>query len=334
MSTASLAPREHHHRRAVIGCAAMAALAFGFAVASLCHGATWTHPFTTLLGAFGVGEDAWYIQQWRLPRAVAAVAFGVALGLSGAVFQNLTRNPLGSPDIIGLESGAFTGTLLVLTFASTSMTWVTGGSVLAGLAAAAAIYLLSRQGGFSGLRLVVIGIAMNAMLVAFNQWLVMRTDLDTAIAATAWQAGSLNGIDWSELGAPLLVVAGCVLGLAWISRTMHQAALGDDVAMATGVDLGRHRAAMVALGVVGTSVVTAAAGPITFVALAAPQIGRRVTGSAGVPLLPAALAGAVLLSAADLVAQTLREVPLPVGVVTTAIGGLYLVWLLIKEVKR
>lgn len=327
-------PGFSHSRTWVLGMTLMALLTLGFVVASLSHGATWNNPLTSTLGAFGVGDDAWYVQQWRLPRVVAALTFGVALGLSGAVFQNLTRNPLGSPDIIGLEAGAFTGALLALTFVSTSMTWVTGGSVVTGLAVAALIYLLSRSGGFSGLRLVVIGIAMNAMLVAFNQWLVMRTSLETAMAATSWQAGSLNGIDWNELGVPLLVVAACGAGLAWIHRTMHQAALGDEVALATGVDLSRHRMALVGLGVVATSVVTAAAGPITFVALAAPQIGRRVTASVGVPLLPAALCGALLLCAADLVAQTLREVPLPVGVVTTAIGGGYLVWLLIKEAKR
>ena len=254
---------------------------------------------------------------------------GAALGLSGAVFQNLTRNPLGSPDIIGLEASAFTGALVVLVFLSGTAAQLATGSVVAGFLAATVIYLLARRDGFSGLRLVVIGIAVNAMVTAANQWLVIRSELEVAMAATAWSAGSLNNVGWDDLRLPFVVIAVLAAGLALVARTVHQAALGDDLATTTGVRLGRHRLLLIALGVGCTATVIATAGPISFVALAAPQIGRRITGSAGVPLLPAALTGALVLAVSDLLAQTLtRPVPLPVGMVTTAVGGGYLIWLL------
>ncbi|WP_350206321.1 iron chelate uptake ABC transporter family permease subunit [Streptomyces sp. 2P-4] len=206
---------------------------------------------------------------------------------------------------------------------------------LGGLATAAAIYLLSFDRGFSGLRLVVIGIAVNAMVTAVNSWIVLRAELEVAIAAVGWSAGSLNGIGWPDLRIPFAVIAVLTALIASRAHAMHQAALGDAVAAATGVRLDRLRLLMVLAGVGCTATVTAVAGPIAFIALAAPQIGRRLTGAAGVPLLPAALTGAVLLQGADLLARMLlAPVALPVGVVSTAIGGCYLIWLLAKEVRR
>ncbi|WP_219923858.1 FecCD family ABC transporter permease [Nocardioides campestrisoli] len=322
-------------RRVRLGCLLLGLAALGVAFVALCQGATWTSPAQTLQGLLGRGDQSFVITQWRLPQVTAGLVFGAALGLAGAVFQNLTRNPLGSPDVIGLDAGAWTGALVVVALLGGTSAQLAGGAVLAGTATALVVYLLSLKEGFSGLRLVVIGIAVNAMLTAVNSWIVLRADLDVAIAATAWSAGSLNGTDWDEVTVPFAVVAGVALLLATQSRTMHQAALGDEVAVTTGVRLGTHRLTLVVLGVACTATVTAVAGPIVFVALAAPQIGRRITGSAGVPLLPAALTGALLLVTADLLAQVLtRPVPLPVGVVTTALGGIYLIWLLVKEVRR
>ncbi|WP_212723037.1 FecCD family ABC transporter permease [Nocardioides jishulii] len=324
-----------HRRRYVLACGAISVVALAVAFAALCHGTTWSSPGETFAGILGRGDKAFVISEWRAPRVLAALVFGAALGLAGAVFQNLTRNPLGSPDIIGLDAGAWTGALLVITLASATPALLAVGSVTTGVATALVVYALSRQQGFSGLRLVVIGIAVNAMIVALNQWIILRSDLDVAIAATAWSAGSLNGLDWSEVLLPFGVVAVLAVGLALCSRTMHQAALGDEVAVTTGVRLGRHRLVMVLLGVGCTATVTAVAGPIVFVALAAPQIGRRLTRSAGVPLAAAAVTGALVLVASDLLAQTLaKPIVLPVGVITTALGGLYLIWLLVKEVKR
>lgn len=165
--------------------------------------------------------------------------------------------------------------------------------------------------------------------------MILRLELDVAISASVWQTGSLNGVDWHDLRVPAAVIVVLALGLVAVARSMHQTALGDEVALASGVFLGRVRIVLVVIGVGLSATVTALAGPIVFIALSAPQIARRLAGSAGVPLLPAALTGAVLLTVSDLLARMLlAPVELPVGVVTTGVGGLYLLWLLTKEIRR
>ncbi|MGW7416998.1 FecCD family ABC transporter permease [Streptomyces sp. NPDC054863] len=312
----------------------MLAVMLGLGLLGLCYGASWSPPgrvISVLTGA----ERSVVISDWRLPRVLAGLVLGAALGVAGALFQNLTRNPMGSPDVIGLDAGAYSGALLALTVLSGTSAQLAVGSVLGGLLVAAAIYFLSFDKGFSGLRLVVIGIALNAMVTAVNSWIVLRADLEVAIAAVGWSAGSLNGVGWADLGIPFSVIAVLLAVMATRAHSMHQASLGDAIAVTTGVGLDRLRLLMVLVGVGCTATVTAVAGPIAFIALAAPQIGRRLAGAAGVPLLPAALAGAVLLQGADLLAQMLlAPVALPVGVVSTAIGGCYLIWLLTKEVRR
>lgn len=312
---------------------ALAALVLGFV--GLSYGARWTAPADVLRGLLGEGPSALVVREWRAPRVLAALVFGASLGVAGALFQNLTRNPLGSPDVIGLDEGAYTGALIAITvLGGTSVTLATS-SVLGGLITAAVVYLLARRGGFSGLRLVVIGVGVNAMLIAVNSWIILRAELDVAMAAAGWNAGSLNGVGWDEVLPAGALIAALFVAVAVVAHTVHQAALGDELAQTSGVTLDRYRLAVVVLGVGCSATVTAVAGPIIFVALAAPQIGRRIAGSAGVALLPAALAGAVLLQGADLIAQMLlAPESLPVGVVTTVLGGCYLLWLLVHEMRR
>ncbi|GAA2593665.1 iron-enterobactin ABC transporter permease [Dactylosporangium fulvum] len=321
-------------RRTVVVSVCLAVLALALAFLGLSQGANWSTPGEVFASLTGGEGGSVVVREWRLPRVTAALVFGASLGLAGAVFQNLTRNALGSPDVIGLDAGAYTGALVALTILSGTSAQLAAGAVVGGLLAASAIYLLALDSGLSGLRLVVIGIAVNAILTAVNSWIVLRADLDIAIAATGWSAGSLNGVDWDELHLPLLAIGVLVVVLALLSRGMHQSGLGDELAVTSGIRLGRLRLLLIVVGVGCTATVTAVAGPIVFIALAAPQIGRRLARS-GVALLPAALTGAVLLLAADLVAQLLlAPAALPVGVVTTAIGGCYLIWLLVLEVKR
>ncbi|WP_433260069.1 FecCD family ABC transporter permease [Actinosynnema sp. CS-041913] len=316
--------------------AAMAVVIAGLALLGLCYGATWSSPAKVFAALSGSGGGTGVvIREWRLPRVLAGLVFGAALGVAGALFQNITRNPMGSPDIIGLDAGAYTGALVAITVLAGTSAQLTVISVVGGALAAAAVYLLSLGGGLSGLRLVVIGIAVNAILTAVNSWIVLRAELEVAIAAVGWNAGSLNGVDWADLHIPFAVIAVLLVLLATRAPALHQAALGTAVAVTTGVRLERLRFQLVLIGVGCTATVTAVAGPIAFIALAAPQIGRRLARAPGVPLLPAALTGAVLLQGADLVAQLmLAPVSLPVGVVSTAIGGCYLIWLLTKEVRR
>jgi iron complex transport system permease protein len=325
---------------------AVAALAVGFV--ALARGATWSPPGDVLAAFVGGGRSPVVILEWRLPRVVGGIVFGAALGLAGAVVQNLTRNALGSPDVIGLDAGAYTGALIVLTTAGTAGALVgvslAVAAVTGGLLTAAVVLALAADRGAgggavgtgrTGLRLVVVGIAVNAVLVALNAWIVMRAELEVAIAGSGWNAGSLNGVDWAQVGPAVAIVVLLAGVLALLAPSLHQQGLGDDLAAASGVDLRVLWFAALAAGVGASAVVTAVAGPILFVALAAPQVGRRLAGAAGVPLAPAAATGALMLVGADLLAQVLlAPAALPVGVVTTAVGGAYLIWLLAREVPR
>ena len=271
---------------------------------------------------------------WRLPRVLAALAFGAALGASGAVFQSLTRNPLGSPDVIGFSTGAYTGAIVVIVSGAPSSVGTAGGALLGGLVTAFVVYLLAYRGGVEGLRLIIVGIGVTAVLHSVNTWLLLRAQTEVAITASFWGAGSLAHVGWSELvpAAVLLVVLGAATVL--LARPLRQLELGDDVARSHGLRTERSRLALVVVGVALTAVVTASTGPIVFVALAAPQLARRLARSAGVPLAAAALTGALLLLVADVVAQHVAANPVPVGLVTLVIGGAYLVVLLVGESRR
>jgi iron complex transport system permease protein len=275
------------------------------------------------------------VVEWRLPRTLLALIMGAALGMSGAIFQSLTRNPLGSPDVIGFDAGAYTGALVVIMLIKGSFYMVAGGALLGGIVTALVVYLLSWRGGVQGFRLIIVGIGVSAMLTSINTYMMIRADLQVAMMAAIWGAGSLNGMTLERLAQVCVVLAVLMPLAALLARPMRQLEMGDDAARALGVDGERTRLAMTIVGVSLTATVTAAAGPIAFVALAAPQIARRLTGSAGVALLPAAAMGALMLAVADYIAQrAFAPTQLPVGIVTICIGGLYFAWLLMREARR
>jgi iron complex transport system permease protein len=320
----------------MVVCLALAVVVFGLALLSLTTG---SYPISVgqVASALTGGETGLVhdiVVEWRLPRVVAAVVFGAALGVSGAMFQSLTRNPLASPDVIGFSSGSYTGALIVIILIDGSYLHVAGGALLGGIAAAMLVYVLAWRRGVQGFRLIVVGIGVSAMLTSLNSWMILGAELDVALSAASWGAGSLNGVSWDQVAiggafsAVLLVLAGM------LSRPMRQMELGDDTAAALGVSIVPARLGLVVVGVALTATVTAASGPIAFIALAAPQIARRLARTAGITLMPAAFVGALLLLAADFVAQHVAPTPLPVGVITVMIGGSYLGWLLFTEARR
>ncbi len=276
------------------------------------------------------------VVQWRAPRVVGAVVFGAALGVSGAIFQSLTRNPLGSPDIIGLNTGAYTGVVAVLMFGATGYVALAGGALVGGLATSLVIYLLAFRQGIQGFRLIIVGIAISAILSSINTWFSAKSDLSVALEAAVWGAGSLNGVTWTAVGTTTAIIAVLAVALPAARRRLSQLELGDDAAAATGVRVESSKAYLVIVGVIPTALVTAAIGPVAFIALAAPQIARRLTRHGdSADLAGAALVGAFLLLVSDMIAQhAFSGVMLPVGSVTVCIGGGYLVWLLIREARR
>lgn len=274
------------------------------------------------------------VLEWRLPRVLAAISFGAALAASGALFQTMTRNPLGSPDIIGFATGAYTGAIVSITIVGSSFLSVSAGALAGGLLTALVVYLLAWRGGVQGFRLIVIGIAVTAVLHAVNTYLKLLAQTEAAMAASIWGAGTLSLVGWADLGPalPTLVLLG--IATAFTVPPLRQLELGDDAAHAHGVRTEATRLAVLIVGVALIAVATAIAGPIAFVALAAPQIARRLTRSAGVPVGAAAVVGAFLLLAADMTAQHLLPGSVPVGVVTVVIGGVYLVALLVQEARK
>lgn len=319
-------------------CGALIAVTFVIAVWAMTIGSYALTPgevVDALLGRAD-GPVRKIVLEWRAPRVVAAVLFGAALGISGSIFQSLTRNPLGSPDVIGFSTGSYTGVVLMMLTGATGYVAYATGALIGGVITATIVYLLAFRRGMQGFRLIIIGIAMGALLGSLNTWFSTRADVDLALRAAVWGAGSLAAVDWTMLGLAAIAIALVLACAPFAQRRMRRLELGDDAAAMLGVPVERTKGVLMLLGVAAIAAVTAAAGPITFVALAAPQIGQRLTDrGASVDLAGSALTGSLLLLAADLIAQhAVPGVTLPTGAVTICIGGLYLLVLLIRESRR
>jgi iron complex transport system permease protein len=225
--------------------------------------------------------------------------------------------------------------LLVMLLGGTGFLLIASGALAGGLVTAFLVYLLAYKRGVQGFRLIIIGIALSAMLGSLNTWIMVKADVAFAMQAAVWGAGTLNGISWLEVGPSVTLFVVFAVAIVLLAPRLRQLELGDETAALQGLPVERTKVWMIVLGVGFTALVTAAAGPISFVALAAPQVARRLTGAgSSIDLLGSALVGAAMLGIADLVAQhALPGVPLPVGAVTVSIGGLYLIWLLMRETK-
>jgi iron complex transport system permease protein len=323
--------------RTLLVCTVLAVLALAVAVVSLGTGSYPLSPGQVVEALLGRGEafTRTIVLEWRLPRVLLALIFGMVLAASGALFQSLTRNPLGSPDVIGFDSGAYTAVLLVmLAHVGSDDFYGRAAAALAGGAATALlVYLLAYRRGLHGFRLIIVGISVSAVLGSIDAYLLVKANIQDAMAAAVWGTGSLAGVGWPQVlpaGTASLVF---LLAAAAVVRPLSLLELGDDAASALGVRPQRTRAAVMLVGVALSASVTATAGPIGFIALAAPQLSRRLTGAAGPQPFTAAVMGALLLVSSDWVAQHAFAVQVPVGVVTVSIGGLYLLWLLYREAR-
>lgn len=284
-----------------------------------------------LAGDGNPGQE-FIINELRLPRVLVGLLVGASLGLGGALFQALSRNPLGSPDILGLGQGATAGALVVIVLFSGSAGQVTVGALVGGLGTGLAIYLLAWKRGVHGYRLVLVGIGMSAIMTAVNGYLLTKADQVDAARAVVWMTGSLSGRDWAQVW-PLLALCAVLLPLVLgNARGLRMMEMGDDVSYALGVRVERVRLLLMVSAVLLTAAATAAAGPVSFVALTAPQLARRLTRSPGPNLLPSLCMGATLLVTADWASQQVFGADqMPVGVVTGVLGGVYLLWLLVSE---
>ncbi|MFF4834202.1 FecCD family ABC transporter permease [Streptomyces sp. NPDC001315] len=285
----------------------------------------------TLVGDGSPGQE-FIVNELRLPRVLVGLLVGASLGLGGALFQSVSRNPLGSPDVLGLGQGATAGALVVIVLLSGDANEVTVGALVGGLVTGLAIYLLSWRQGVHGYRLVLVGIGVSAVVTAVNGYLLTKSDLVDAARAVVWMTGSLDGRGWEQVW-PLLALCAVLVPLVLANaRGLRMMEMGDDVANALGVRVERVRLLLLVAAVLLTATATAAAGPVSFVALTAPQLARRLTRSPGPNLVPSLCMGATLLVTADWASQrAFGADQLPVGVVTGVLGGVYLLWLLVTE---
>lgn len=291
---------------------------------------------------FGRGEqvDQFIIMDLRMPRALAGLVVGVALGVSGAITQSIARNPLASPDVLGITSGASAVAVFLVTVsggtaaAIVDSVGLSAAALAGGLGTGLLVYFLAWRRGVDGFRLILIGISVSAVMEAVTTWLLVTADIRDVARAQAWLVGSLEDRSWGEVwtalwcGLVLLLVVSCV---AFQFRPMH---FGDEVAAGLGVRYTRVRAVLLLCAVLLAGVAVSAAGPVPFVALVAPQVAMRLARCPTPPMVASGLVGALLLTGSDLVARTALPVSLPVGVVTAAIGGPFLVYLLVRANLR
>jgi len=330
------APRAVSRRRGIIwALSALALLVLAIAGLSLGEAAIPVGDvFTALLGG-GDGGTRLIVIGWRLPRVLLGAAIGAMLALSGALFQVITRNPLGSPDILGFSAGSYTGALLVIIGGSVSTAALTIGAVGGGIASAALVFALVAWRGADGTRLIIVGIALTAMLGAVNTMIELAADDVVSRSAAIWGAGSLNGIDGRWMPVIFVTLLLGALATAWLAPALNLFELGEDRAASLGVRPVHLRLSAMLVGVILLAVTIAAAGPISFIALAAPQIARRLWRSGPMPFAASAMTGSVLLVFSDLLATRLfAPTMLPTGLVTIGIGGLYLAWMLSGANRR
>jgi iron complex transport system permease protein len=266
----------------------------------------------------------------RLPRAVLAVAAGLCFGIGGVTFQTMLRNPLASPDIIGISSGASAAAAFAIVVLSLGRTGVSVVAITAGLAVALLVYALAFRGGVAGTRLILIGIGIAAMLDSLTSYVLSQAAEWDLQEAMRWLTGSLNGSTWTETVPVLLALAVLAPLLLSQSRNLSAMQLGDDTASALGVRVERTRVIVIVAAVGLIAFATAAAGPIAFVAFLSGPIAARIVGPGGSLLVPSALVGALLVLIADLAGQYAFGTRFPVGVVTGVLGAPYLVYLIVR----
>ena len=326
------AGRIRRARRRTIASLVLAVLLVVLAAAMLMFGNTFYTP-AQVWGVI-VGQDvpgaSFTVGTLRIPRLVAGILAGIAFGVAGSTFQTMLRNPLASPDVIGITSGASAAAVLALVVLHWSAGATTALALGVGIATAVVIYLAARGGESTGGRLILIGIGIGAMLDAVVQFLVQRASEWDVAVAMRWLTGSLNGVQPDRLWplvAGVVVLVPVILG---VSRGLRALELGDASATALGVSVSSTRVILIVAAVALACVATATTGPIAFVALLSGPIATRIVGPGAPALLSAGLVGACLVLGADLIGQFAFDTAFPVGVITGIVGAPYLLFLLIR----
>lgn len=326
--------RRRQRLRTLVVVLAALALSVTLLVATLGLGVAGVPPERSLPAIFGSGDrfDVLVVRDLRLPRALAAILAGVAFGVAGALFQSTLRNPLASPDILGISAGASLGAITAILGHGLAGWAVTGSAFAGSLTVAVAIWAFAWRNGLHGVRFVLVGVGMAYVCTSLIAWRLAAAHEREAGRALLWTVGSVAEVRDNTLG--LLALGVLVLGvLALVAgRAQRALALGDDHAQGLGVGPSGARGAALLVGVGLVALATAVTGPIAFVALVAPAIARRLVDDGGPALVASAAVGAALTISADVLGQYgLPGVTAPVGIVTGLVGAPYLLWLLARS---
>lgn len=283
------------------------------------------------------------VTEFRAPRTMAAVLVGACLAAAGAITQTVARNPLASPDVLGVTAGASFGAVTVLVIGGGGHAGLSGAAALIGMPAAAfaagiisgtAVYALAYRRGIDSYRLVLVGLGISGLAASLTTWILTLGDVTSAAQALTWMMGSLNGKDWAIV-QPMAAAAVVLLAAALLcGRWLLLASFGEDTAVGLGARVGRIRLTALSLAVLLAAVATVVAGPVAFVALASPQVARMISRSVVPPIALSALVGAVFVLLADTLSANALSAPLPVGVATAVLGAPYLIYLILKYQRR
>jgi iron complex transport system permease protein len=325
------AGRRARRRRATVMTIALGVVAFALFVLTMMVGSYYVSAADVIASTFRLREDPsvdFIVRDLRLPTAIAGLAVGTALGVSGLLFQKLLGNPLASPDFVGVSAGAslFAVSSIVLFGATSSV--ISGSALVGAVVSALIIYLLAWRDGISGYRFILIGIGVSQLMLSMIGYMVARAELYEARQAMTWLVGTIGQAGTGELRTLCVALVVLVPAALLLERPLRVLELGDDTARGLGTRVELSRLALIAVSIVLIGFSTAVAGPIMFVALIAGPIARRLIGPGSGGLVAAAFVGAIIVLGADLVAHHVLPADLPTGVITGLIGAPYLIYLL------
>lgn len=324
------------HKRGVLAALGLMVLLTALAGASLAYGTAELSLWDALRAILGQGEPkhVFLIKELRLPRLAAGLLSGAALGVAGCLLQTLAHNRLATPGIIGIDDGASAFAVASIIAVPTSL--APSALALMGAATATAlVFGLSGGSGSKGYRFIVVGIAVGAVFGALTNLMLARSDMDSANLAYPWTVGSLNARPAQAVWLLAMGLLVCLPAAKYLGRALNVLRFSEPVAVGLGVALRRTRALTLVVTVVLTALGVAVVGPVGLIALAAPEMARQLAGRQGVPIIGAALSGALLMALADWVGRSaFAPIEIPVGVITAVVGGPYLLWILLRRPDR
>ncbi|MCA0970916.1 iron ABC transporter permease [Halobacillus litoralis] len=323
------------HKRSLWVLSLLFAAVFGVFLVSLSSGSSWIPLSTVVTEVFGESESAFVLNELRMPRVWLGLFVGASLGVSGLILQGMIRNPLGSPDIVGVTGGASVGTVIFIVYfmGEVSIQWMPVASVTGAAVITMLIYLLSWKDGVTPMRLILIGIGISALTNAVVTMFMVSSEAALATRLYLWMTGSLYGTNWDEVKIVAPVVIALIIVSLFFTGIVNVKQLGDDVARGMGVRVQFYRVLLLVLSVGLAGAAVAFAGGVAFVGLIAPHIARlMLQRSFGILVFGSALIGALIVLVADIIARTaFLPSDIPVGVFTAGIGAPFFIYLLYRN---